>query len=173
MDKYETMVKLNKEGMIKAIFLCILFIAVTPWVWSLADTQIQFSPVFVKIISILLLLLCAVLGIYFFVKLFDTKPGLIINENGLFENSGFAGIWIKWSDINGIDTENFKGSSILLILVKNPEEYLNEVNVFKRLMMKTNFNSHGTPLIISPDALKCDFDKLTELVNEGIKTFST
>jgi len=66
----------------------------------------KISSIILSIIGILLVLFYLPKSIYRIKKMFDKNPGLIIDENGIFDNSGTvnAGL-IKWSDITKIETK--------------------------------------------------------------------
>jgi hypothetical protein len=54
----------------------------------------------------------------------------------------------------------------LMFIVKNPQGYIDrETNLIKRKAMQMNFNSYGSPISISANALDTDFDRLHELLN--------
>ena len=111
--------------------------------------------------------LCAVIS---FNKLFDNKPGLIINSEGITDNaSGVAAGLIPWSDIEEIKTIEIEHQKIMMLIVKNPEDYLDRVeNPFKRKMMELNHQRYGSPVAISAITLKTDFKKLHELLKQKL-----
>ena len=103
-------------------------------------------------------------------KLFDKKPGLIIDENGITDNTNASSIGlIKWSDIVEVKTEQVMSTKFLLVYVKNPAEYIKKSkNRIKRKLLQANMNKYGTPLSITSNTLSWDFDRLEKLIMKSI-----
>ena len=99
-------------------------------------------------------------------KLFDKKLGLIIDENGITDNSNASSIGlIKWSDITEIRTEQVASTKFFLIYVKNPEEYIAKPKSrIKRKLLQVNMNGYGTPLSITSNTLSWKFDRLEKQI---------
>ncbi len=111
-------------------------------------------------------------GIYLTLKLFDTKPGLIIDQNGVLDNSsGISAGLISWNDVQHIDKLEIARQRFIMIIVSNPEDYIKrQNNGFKRRVMKLNLKKYETPLQISTNGLKIEFDRLhNALINSWKK----
>ena len=124
------------------------------------------NTVVIKSIGILGTLFFGAIGIYGIRKLFEKKAGLIIDENGITENSNASSIGlIEWNDISEIKTEQVMSTKFLLIKVKNPEKYIEKAkNGIKAKLMKTNMRMYGTPISIATNTLKYDFIALEKLI---------
>ncbi len=102
--------------------------------------------------------------IYIFYKAFDKKPGLIINESGITDNSNFTSVGlIEWTEIIGIRTQQVMSTKFILIDVLNPEKFIPK-NRFKASLMKANLKMYGTPISITSNSLSFNFDKLEKLL---------
>ncbi len=113
--------------------------------------------------------------IYGITKLFDKKAGLILNADGITDNTNAASIGlIEWTDITGIRTEQIMSTKFLLIDIEEPEKYIKKAkNKMRAKLMKANWNSYGTPLSITSNTLKYNFEELEKLIRlefEKIKT---
>jgi hypothetical protein len=99
-------------------------------------------------------------------KLFDKKPGLIIDENGITDNSNASSIGlIKWSDITEVKTEQVVSTKFFLVYVKNPNEYIAKPKSrIKRKLLQANMTRYGTPLSITSNTLSWDFDRIEKLI---------
>lgn len=98
-------------------------------------------------------------------KIFDKKPGLIINENGIIDNSHYGSVGlIDWSEIKGIRTRQIKSTKFLLIDISNPEEFIKKSSWIIALLMKASLKMCGTPLSITSNSLNYNFDDLEKLV---------
>ncbi|MES2566264.1 MAG: STM3941 family protein [Bacteroidota bacterium] len=107
------------------------------------------------------------LGVIIFIrKLADNKPGLIIDDLGLSDNSsGVSGGQILWSEILNISVLKVNSQKFVMLQVKNPEDYINrQTSAFKKKMMEVNFKMYGSPLSITSNGLKISFNDLHKLL---------
>lgn len=108
------------------------------------------SPETVRIMGVLGIVLFGAAGVFGIKKLFDKKVGLIIDENGITDNSSALSIGlIEWKDINGIELTQVNSIKFLRIGFKNPEKYISKAkNGIKAKLMKINMNMYGSPIYI-------------------------
>ena len=129
----------------------------------------HYSPTILLIVgyaSIIFFGLCALIAMR---KLFDNRPGLVIDDLGLSDNSsGVSSGQILWTDILNISVIEIQRQKIIMLQVNNPQDYINrQTNIFKRKLMKINLNKFGSPLSISSTALKISFVELHKLLVDG------
>ena len=113
-------------------------------------------------------------AVLMFRKLSDKRIGLTINKEGIIDNSsGGVSAWlVLWSDIEEINVCEIFRQKFLIIVIKNPQEYLAKVkNPLKRKTMEANFKMTGSPISISDGILKTDFDKLHKLLVDKMKEY--
>ena len=130
-----------------------------------ADRHGGFALTFTKVIAVANIALFGLNGVLGIRKMFDTFPGVIIDENGIFNNSvaGSIGRYverIKWSDITEIKTRGILLSRFISIYVTKPDDYINRARGFEKMFMKLNHKMYGTPIFIVSATLKCDFTEL-------------
>jgi hypothetical protein len=120
---------------------------------------------FIRITSALAALFFA-LCFSFLVKVFFTKKmNVIINEEGIFDNSSYASVgMIKWEDIISIKHSTVMSQKLLFIKIKNPDDYINSQSIIKKMLLKINLKIYDTPIILSSNALNCNFNKLEEII---------
>lgn len=99
-------------------------------------------------------------------KLADHKPGLIISNEGITDNSsGVSAGFIPWTDVVAIDETQVYNQKFINVIVKNPQDYIDrESNAFKRKMMQVNHKSYRTLIGISANALQYDYAELKSLL---------
>ena len=104
-------------------------------------------------------------------KLPDNKPGLIIDQTGLTDNSsGVSAGQVLWSDIEAISVIEIHRQKLIMLKVRNPQEYIDkQTSGFKRKMMQMNFKLYGTPLSITSNGLKISFEELLSTLTEKLK----
>jgi uncharacterized membrane protein YobD (UPF0266 family) len=102
-------------------------------------------------------------------KLGDKSPGLIISDQGIFDNSsGVSAGQILWKDIDDILVIKIHRQRMIILQVNNPQDYIEkQTSNFKRKMMTINYKMYGTPLSMTSNGLKISFDELfTTLTNK-------
>jgi|SRR5690625_3432476 len=107
------------------------------------------------------------IGIVFIVrKLFDNKPGLIIDQDGITNNTNVANMGlIEWADIAGIEKKQVMSTEFLILHTDNPQKYINRTkNVVAKQAMNMNFKTYGSPISITSNSLKIDFNELEKLI---------
>jgi hypothetical protein len=127
----------------------------------------------IRIIGFAGILFFGFCSIFFVKKLFDNKPGLIINKNGIIDNtSGIASGLIEWHDIKEIKILEIVRQKIILIIVANPDDYIaRQKSAFKRKIMKLNYDHYDTPIQIITNGLKCSHTELFEMINSCFKKY--
>jgi hypothetical protein len=159
MDTIE--IKLSKTKIIFLTLGSIGFVLLGIWLWQLGGSQFSLDTLLTKLIGVLSISFFGMCGCYGFVKLFDNRPGLVINKSGILDNAtAVGGGLISWRDISGFEVLQMNNQRFLLIFIHNPEEYMDRANSFKRFWMRMNFKMYGTPLSISSNSLTCNFDEL-------------
>lgn len=126
----------------------------------------------VGVASILFFSLCAV---FIAKKIMENLPGLVINNEGLNDNSsGTSAGLILWKNIKEIKANKVANQNFIIIIVTNPEEYINKQKSFiKRKAMGMNFKSYESPIAISANGLKCNFDELNKTLVDAYKTYKS
>lgn len=167
-------IALSKAKLIKLLIFSILFLACGLWmiITNPQTSNHVFNNPIIKLIGAYGSTIMGIWGIYFFTgKLFDKKPGLILSEQGIFDNAtAFKFGFIPWSDITQIYERNVQTSvvskqSFLTLGVVNPEDYiLKEKNFFKRKLLEANSKNYGSPIHISTNGLTKNHDQLLKLV---------
>jgi len=120
------------------------------------------NPTLILTVGIAAILFFGLCAFYVAKKLPDKTPGLIINDKGVTDNSGGVSVGlIPWSDIKAITLETAANQRFLMVIVKNPDEYIDRQKGFiKKKAMQMNYNTYGSPISISANGLKCNFDEL-------------
>ncbi len=112
------------------------------------------------------------IGIIFITKkLFDNKPGLIIDKFGITDNTNATSIGlIEWDDITMVERKQIMSTKFLLLHVKNPEKYIERgKNGISKRAIQMNFRTYGTPISITSNSLKINFEELEVLITREFK----
>ena len=111
------------------------------------------------------------LGIFYFLrKLIDKKPGILIDDKGILDNSNPGSIgFINWNDVKKIVKSRAMKQELLVLEVSNPEYYMNkETNFLMKKSMAYNYKHFGSPLAISANLLNCDLNELITILEERL-----
>lgn len=94
-------------------------------------------------------------GVYLFKQIFSKKPLIEICDEYFLDNSSAISVGkIAWSDMERV----FVQGGFLTIKLKNPEQYLQNMNWLQMLMIKSNYRLGYGDVCISPERFKKDRD---------------
>jgi hypothetical protein len=172
-------IELSKTKLTLMIFCSAIFVALGIWMVFFASStfhdSIFNSPTLIRISGISSILFFGTCFIILLKKIGDKKPGLIINNTGIFDNSsGVSAGYISWNDVEEIKLVKIFDQKFLMIMVNNPEEYIQrQTSLGKRKTMSLNLKMYGSPIGISANGLKCNFNELENIVNKKFTEFKT
>ncbi len=169
-EKDRIEIPFSKNKIILLTVGALLFIGIAFWLWFSADMQTQYNPIVVKLMAFNCFVFFCVCGLMGFSKLYNKNPGLLIDHEGITDNSSAIGsLVIKWNDITDVQIQEVKRTKFLLIYVKNPQDYIDKSNPVKRFWMRLNHGVYGTPLSITSTALQCSISELLEIIETARK----
>lgn len=113
---------------------------------------------------------CLLYGLY---KFTDSNIGIRLDSVGLYDNSSAASIGlIRWQDITGFRIEKIQSTQILIVLISDNDKYVNNAsNFLVKFLLKMSIKMYGSPIAITSNTLKIDFDLLNQLVNDHWRKF--
>jgi len=172
-------IALSKGKLAKLLVFSIIFLGAGLWI---AITQPHvgnpvFDNAFVKNIAAYAGIVMGALGIYFFIKkLFDKRPGVIINEQGITDNSGaFSLGFIAWDDIAEVGELKVQASmaskqKFVCIKLKSAEPYIaRETSNIKRSILALNLKN--LRVNISTNGLNIKHESLLALVQDAYNKY--
>jgi hypothetical protein len=174
-------IPLSKAKLAKLLIFSLLFLIGGLWmIISNADID---NPVFnnplVKALASYGATVMGILGIYFFTKkLLRKEPGLVISEEGIYDNTSvFRFGLIPWSDISeiyegAIPAPIASKQYFVTVGLEDPGKYIaRESNILKRKLLEANTKGYGSPIHISTNGLKVNHNDLMELVKEYFEKY--
>jgi len=167
-------IPLSKSKLTLMLVGCIAFVALGLWMFSYqptsGDPPWMIRPLIVtaSIAATVFFGFCGFLAIK---KLNSPLPGLIINNEGITNySSGLSAGPIPWKDILEVKTTSALSQSFILIMVSNPQEHIDrQPSAIKRKAMTVNYKTYGTPVCISANGLKSNFNDLYRLLTENLR----
>ncbi len=126
------------------------------------------SPELIRIVGVIGVTFFGVCSFFIFKKMFDKKYGLIIDKNGITDNSNATSIGlVKWEDITGIRVLEVVNQKFVMIDISNPEHYIGlKKSGIGKMTMKANYNKYGSPISITANSLKADFKEVWEIIKK-------
>ncbi|HEX8189739.1 MAG TPA: STM3941 family protein [Pyrinomonadaceae bacterium] len=171
----ETIIELSRAKLVLTVLGSCAFVALGAWLLSFDAREIQYgrsftffynSPPIVYGMGVAAILFFGLCGLYGLFKVFDRKPGLILNSSGIHDNaSGVAAGFIPWAEVLGASVYEIHNQKMLVIGVRDPQKYLARGGALKRAFNKANAGMSGSPVSISSVALKINFAELVSLFN--------
>ena len=162
----KTKILLGVIGSIAFVILGTIFL-ITPDTFI---TPILRNEQTIMIVGVAAVVFFGAVGVYTFKKLFDKTIGLTIDEKGITDNSNASSVGlIGWDEIVQIRTEEIMSNKFLLIFVSDPEKYIGRVSGIKRKLLQSSFKMYSTPISITSNTLKYNFNDLERLLRERLE----
>jgi hypothetical protein len=164
-------IPLSKKKMTWGLIISIIFIGAGIWmIFSPPEkNHLLFgNSTFLFVAGLTSVLFFGLTAIVIVKKIPDNKAGLIINDEGIFDNSnGVSTGLVLWTDIKEIKVAQVMSQKFLMFIVNNPQDYIDrQTNTLKKKGMQMNLNFYGSPISISANALTTNFDNLYGLLQQ-------
>lgn len=106
----------------------------------------------------------------FIKNIFVSKPTLIINNDGFYENTSISSMknsLISWESVRKIKNMPMMGQGMVSIFMKDRDTYLDKLPLFKRLITKMNIALRYGEITINMNQIKdMDGEELTKTMEE-------
>ncbi|TWR24571.1 hypothetical protein FPZ42_15855 [Mucilaginibacter achroorhodeus] len=160
-------IPLSKTKMALTLAGSAVLVAAGIWVMSNAH-KFGSSHLLIITIGIVCTVFFGVVALYIVSKLFDARPGMIIDNDGLTDNSSmFAVGFVPWEDVLGFNVVNVASQKFIMVLVDDPDGYIRrQPNALARRTASLNYKMYGSPVAVTSNALKTKFDDLYNVLKE-------
>lgn len=169
-------IPLSKNKLFLMFAGSLLFAGIGTW-WVIQPPEIQ-NPLLrdktlLRVVGVTALLLFGGIGCFLFRKLGDRSPGLVLSDLGILDNtSGISAGFVPWSDIVDLSEYQVAGQTLMMLVVKNPQEYIDkQQSAFKRKLMQINHDTYGAAISISANSLQCSHSELKTLLDESFAAY--
>jgi len=127
----------------------------------------HYEPGYVQAVGIAALTVFGLCGIYGITKLFDNRPGLILDRDGIVDNSSALALGrVAWLDIYEIRVSTISRQKFLTLMVRDPEQYIQRAGLLVRLLKSGSIGLTGSPINISANALRITLAELEKMVRD-------
>lgn len=165
----ENVIELSPRKVIAIIAISLPVVAVGMWMFSLSEAFIvafrRFnSPELVHGFGLFVAALGVLGGLYGVRRLLGDRRGVVFSSVGVMDHtSGITAGMIPWCDIVGAEIVKLSTQSVLIIKLKEPQQFLKHQNLLKWPFLALNDRICGSPVAISPSALKVGPSELLDL----------
>lgn len=162
--KYE--IQANKKRFFLMLGLSVLFVVLgfLPFLGTGLRESRRYVPVFHDAVFIAAIVFFG-FGVWVCLKtILSNKPAVSISEKGICDNASFG--MIEWEDVAGFRKVRVQKQDYILILLENPEKYIEKFNFFKQKWLSLNLKQYGTPVVIHTGNLKIDQEELLNIVRK-------
>jgi hypothetical protein len=164
-------IQLSKSKLVLLFLGGLVFVAIGIW-FIVSPPQISNpvlgSPGKIFVVGVASILFFGIGAFFLLKKLGDKSPGLILSNQGIFDNASAVSVgFIPWTDIVEIRETKVANQTFVNIIVKNPQHYIDkQTSAFKKKLIQLNYNQYGTVIGISATALKCDYKELKAMLDK-------
>jgi hypothetical protein len=159
----EVVIPLSKGKVALLLLGAVAFVVGSIWIWSIADGQTRYNPLYMKAVAIAGVSFFGLCAMYGCVKVFDTRPGLIIDDQGVVDNSSaVAAGRILWNEVVALNVSEIAGQRFITIVVTDPQRFVERRNVLSRMLNAANTKMTGSPINISSNSLALKFDDVVQ-----------
>jgi hypothetical protein len=161
-------VPISKGKMLIALLGCCAFVALGIWLGVRTDHYSGFAKTRAWFGAISCVVFFGAGGIFLGIKLFDKRPGLVLNDEGVHRLGlfNFQPV-IPWKHITHCSIVKIKRTMILLIHVDNVDEVLAGLAPVARWFQRMAIAQYGTPYSLSCANLQIDIERLISLIENG------
>jgi hypothetical protein len=162
----------NKNSILLMLLGSILFVIIGVVMINSEPTR-KYSLVNIKTWGIIGVVFFSLGGLYFIKKLFDNKPGIILDKNGIWNNSSIiSNHMIKWDELSRVSLKNIDKEKIIFLYFKDNKSFIKKFNLIEQFILKINLSLYNTPIGISARSLKYDIEKLNKEIKQRIKNLT-
>jgi hypothetical protein len=160
-------IPLSKIKIIALLVGALLFVAGGIWLVKNSGT-FHTSPLLITILGYLAIVFFGVCALFIVNKLFDSRPGFMIDNDGMTDNSStFSVGFIPWADVKGISVNEVGNQKFINVKVEDAEGYINrQTNALGKRATSMNYKMYGSPVNISAGSLRISFDELYAAINQ-------
>ena len=141
--------------------VALLFVVACAYFATHSEGQHRYSPMFVRIVCGIGVPFFAVIAIMSVVRLVDSRPGLVVDRQGIEDRTSFASVGrVDWADIHGLRVSRARWNSALVVELHEPERFARRGNIVQRLL---RFGA-PSPVVLGSNALDIPFDTMVQIV---------
>ena len=173
MNQTEVKIPKHKLRQLGIFLVSLLFVYIGYRMINSEFRSSRMSPGTATVFGYLGIAFFGLIGLLVFFNMLTLKPALILNKNGIINNSHLGGGYlIRWGNIKTVKIISIDKQRMIKITLRNDEEIYQQVNFLARKMMKVNGRFMGTPTFIPSVMIKMNLDDVLLIIKEHKKNNS-
>jgi hypothetical protein len=105
----------------------------------------------------------SLMGLY---RLFQNKPGIILNNDDIVYDTNSQEGFISWNDIDNISISSVKSTKLIMIHPKDVNAFIDkQSSKIKQELMRFNQNNYNAPISLTSSSFQISSDELYSLLN--------
>ena len=151
---------------------CVAFVSLAIWMLFFTNALLGEENDLKRIVFWLCIFFFGLGVIGFPVVLFHKKSGLYISSKGINIVSPLVkSPEISWSEIEGFSEFDMNRTKLLMVVLKNPYDYLNRLSSFGRFLGESSMRISGSPYGLTANSFKCSFAELKEVLQANFEKY--
>lgn len=166
MSEKSISIPLNKGKLTLLLLASLAFVAACAWI------LINHKSAFYKACAVVGLLFFGYAAVSFVARLRDKGPGFVIDEEGIIDHSSAIAVGrVRWDEIQAISVVLIGSQRLIVIHVFEPKKFIEQESSLNRNLNATNLKLTGSPINISPNTLRINFDELYQLLSNEFELY--
>jgi hypothetical protein len=177
MDKIPvTVIYFSKKKTTFLLITCLSFVTIAiSFIIDPPTGRIPFidSPAALKVLLSVCALFFGVISIFLIKKMFDRRPAIIIDGNGIDDNSSMCSAgYVEWNQIDTVWIIEVNRQKMIAIRLIDVESHMRLRSTFAKKTVKLNYKMYEMHFAISANSLDTDIEPLYKIMVEKINRYS-
>jgi len=165
-------IPLSKTKLVFLVAGALGFVGLAAVLWLIGGTGSGIEAVMIRGLAIATAAFFGLCGWFGARKLCDPAPGLILDHEGIVDNSSMISVGrIRWHESTGIRFTTFSGQRFLTIDVEDPGRFQRRGGWLRRKVNEANVWLVGSSINISANSLRVSFEELRGQVSECYRIY--
>jgi hypothetical protein len=174
----EVMVPASRTKTLMLVIIAVGFVALGFWLLSLDPKEVEAqdrynNPIVIYGLgcaTVVFFGLLIVAGVW---RLFSTKPGLVLNSEGVKIFAIGQDTFLAWRDISGFSIFQVQRTKLLVLNLNDPVKYIESLGKVRRALAQANLKLCGSPIAVSSGTVAVSFGELRELFAKYIGRYGS
>lgn len=125
-----------------------------------------------RVLSTAGIVFCILSAVFAARRLFDPTPGLVLDAEGLIDNSNVLGAGrVRWDEITEIRVTKSGPQRFLTVLVDDPRKFIDRGRSMRRKIYEANYRKAGSPVNVTGRTLAIPFEELVARTSEFYRRY--
>lgn len=104
-------------------------------------------------------------------RLLSSKPGLILDKNGVKIFTVGQETFLPWRDVTGLSIFKVRRNRMLVLHLRDPDEFIQSIGKPRRPLARASFKLCGSPIAVSSSTMALSFADMHQLFERFISRY--